>query len=140
MSLLASIGSVSIGVFTPIKIFLNLIDKENRIVNSLGACGKSAINLLYFFKFSLEFLWKGIIKKDKSCHAIFGLGAASNALNVALPLVELLPKEDNCLSTFSRIWKSLASNLSLLFWGLRRNYLGNQWLEKNKMSLLINNG
>ncbi len=115
------------------KIFLNLIDKGNRIINSLGACGKSVINLLYFFKFTLEFLWKGIIKKDKSCHALFGLGTIANALNIALPAIELLPKENDFVDKFSKIWKSLASNLSLLFWGLRRNKLGNEWLEKDDL-------
>lgn len=134
MSFLASIGSACIGIFTPIKIFLNLIDKENKIINSLGACGKSVINLLYFFKFTLEWFWKGIIKKDKSCHALFGLGATSNALNLALPAIELLPKEENgFLDKFSRLWKSLASNLSLLFWGIRRNKLGNEWIENSQL-------
>ena len=132
MSLLASVGSACIGVFTPIKIFLNLINKENRIINSLGACGKSIINLLYFFKFTLEWYWKGIIKKDKSCHALFGLGATANVLNVALPAIELLPKEEGgFLDKFSRLWKSLASNSALLFWGLRRNKLGNEWLKES---------
>lgn len=71
-----------------------------------------------------------MIKKDKSCHAIFGLGATANALNAALPLVELLPKEgDSFLGKSTRTLKSLASNLLLLFWGLRRNKLGNDWLK-----------
>ena len=131
-SFLASIGSICIGVFTPIKVFLNIIDKENRIINSLGAVGKAAINILYFFYFTLPFLWKGNIKKDKDCHALFGLGTTANALNLALPAIELLPKEENSfLDKSSRAWKSLASNSALLFWGMRRNKLGNEWLEEH---------
>lgn len=132
MSLLASIGSVCIGVFTPLKIFLNLINKENRIINSLGACGKAVINVLYFFKFTLPFYWNALITKDRSYHALFGLGATANALSIALPVIELLPKEeDSFLDKFSRAWKSLASNSALLFWGLRRNSMGKDWLGKN---------
>lgn len=132
MPTLGFTGSACIGTFTPIKIFLNLVNKESKIVNSLGAIGKVAINILYFFKFTLEFYWNSIIKKDKSCQVFFALGTTANVLNTALPVIELLSKQgDSFLDKFSRGWKSLANNLLLLFWGLRRYHMGKEWLENS---------
>ena len=75
--------------------------------------------------------WKGLVTKDKKFHGVFAIGAASNALNIGLPLVELLHKENNFLNKFSEVYKSLTGNLSSLFFSLRRNKLGSNWLEEN---------
>lgn len=125
------IGTACIGIFNPTKACLKFFDKESKFVNCLAYIGKAAMNLPYFFKFTLPFLWKGFATKDKRCHAIFGVGAAANVMNTVLPLIELSPKGSCSLNKFSEIYKSLAGNLSSLFFALRRNFLGNDWLENN---------
>src|SRR3989338_6334411 len=80
------IGTFCIGIFSPIKACLKFFDKENKIINCLAYLGKAAINIPYFFKFSLPMFWKGLITKDKKFHGVFAVGAVSNALNIGLPL------------------------------------------------------
>lgn len=131
--LLASVGALCIGAFTPVKIVLKLIDGDSKIINALAAVGKFAINIPYFFKFTLPILWQALITKDKKAHLAFSVGATANAMNVALPLIEVLPDSNNFLIKFCKTWKSLASNLGMIFFPLRRNYLGENWIETNQL-------
>lgn len=130
-AMFAFIGTLCIGAFTPVKVVLKLIDKESKIINLLTAIGKATIEIPYFFKFTLPLLWEAVITKDKKCHAVFGVGTAANIMNTALPVVELIPKQNNFLMKFCELYKSLTSNLLSLFFALRRNHLGSEWLKIN---------
>ena len=126
---LGLVGSVVVSTFTPIKTILKFFSIENKTLNFFTSLGQSCIqHIMYFFKFTLPLLWKGYIKNDKKSYAVFVVGAASDLINATSPIVELLP-ENRFLNFFSKIWKSLANNLSSLFFALRRNYLGNDWIN-----------
>lgn len=132
------IGTVCIGIFTPIKAGLKFFNIESKVINCLTYIGKAAINIPYFFKFTLPMFWKGLITKDKKFHAAFAVGTASNILNIGLPVIELLPTDSQVAETFSKIYKSLAGNLAMLFFPLRRNSLGEDWINthtKNPVNL-----
>ena len=131
------VGTVCIGIFNPIKACLKFFDRENKIINCLAYVGKAAINIPYFFKFTLPMFWKGLATQDKKFHGAFVVGTASNVMNVALPVIELLPKENSFINKFLEVYKSLTSNLSMVFFPLRRNCLGDDWLKRNEQNDLL---
>lgn len=129
---LGLIGTLTVSVLTPLKIILKVFGKENKLINLLASLGQSCgQHIMYFFKFTLPLLWKGNITKDKTSHAVFAVGVASDLINVSAPIVELLSGGDQFTGIFSNVNKSLASNLSSLFFAYRRNYLGKDWLATN---------
>ena len=125
--ILGFIGITCVGIFTPIKFFLKFKGENSRLLNALASIGFTSQNIYYFFKFTLPESFDIKSKKTNASKLLFSLGLASNATNMALPFIELIPNDKvrNLLS-------ETALGLNKLFFSIRRNFLGNRWLEINK--------
>lgn len=126
MPFLGWIGVVSIGIFTPIKSGLKFKEHDNKLVNSLASLGFASQNIYYFFKFTLPEYFDIKSKRSNNSKLLFSLGLVSNITNALLPLLELIPHDKS-----RNLLTETAQGLNRLFFSIRRNILGNNWLEKN---------
>lgn len=126
---LGLLGFIFTGLFTPIKAFLKLMGSDNRMINSLTALGQTTQHIVYFFKFTLNELFKAQRNNSINSKLLFGLGIGANVLNIFSPFVELISSENSFINKIQKIYRELASGLTMGFFSFRRYNNGKEWLE-----------
>ena len=121
-------GCFCMGIFLPIKAWNKLKENENKWIDAVADGGMLSQHAYYFVGFTLDELFKAQAIGNKNSWYLAGVGAAANIMNIALPLVDVLPLGDRTKA----LWKELAQGLGRLFFSSRRCINGNAWLEKNK--------
>lgn len=125
---LGIIGTFMMGVFTPIKSFLRLRGIESKPINFFSEMGVLSQHLIYLFKFSLPQLWE-TQEKDKANDKMLAFtGLCANTLNIALPVIELLPSNETFLGKFQKLHRELATGFTAAFFSTRRYLLGREKL------------
>lgn len=118
------IGVGSVSLFTPIKSFCKFSGMDNKLINAATAIGSCSQNAYYFFKFTLDYLFR---YKEKRSNLLLGsLGLGANITNCSLPIIELLPE-----GKLKTIWREVACGLLSGFFSFRRHSLGKEWLVEN---------
>ena len=130
--LLGLIGVIFSAIFDPLKAFYKISGIEERWASACSAIASTSQNIYYFFKLSLEFLFKYQEKKNKNDLFLFCLGSSANATNAVLPIVELFPE-----GKVKSVLKTLAAGLLSTFFSYRRNTIGREWLECNKQKVCV---
>ena len=131
--LLGLIGFVSCGLFTPIKSWLRFKGTENKIIDSLASVGTATQHLIYFFKFTLPQIFHFQENKKYEHKKLFNLGICANALNIGLPIIDLLSFENSFLNKAQRLYKELASGFTMAFFSSRRYFIGKAWVDGNRL-------
>ena len=125
--ILGLIGSFCTGLITPIKAWNKFKGNENKWIDALADGGISSQQAYYFYRFTLEELFNAQDNNNKNNWFLFGLGLATNIMNIALPAIDLLSMNN----TAKTLWKELAQGLNRTFFSSRRHIKGREWLEAN---------
>lgn len=128
---LGLLGFFTIGLFTPIKSWLKLKGEDNKLINCLNSLGVTTQHIAYLFKFTLPAHFRSLDLEPKDSSILATLGFAANTMNIALPLVEALPIENEGLIKVQNLYRELASGFTMAFFSKRRNIMGRRWLEMN---------
>ena len=124
--LLGYIGIFSTAIFTPLRTLFKFQEKENKLINCLTSIGATTQHIFYFFKFTLDELFKIQNKQKGSSYSLFSLGLTANTFNILLPIVDVLPISNRV----KNLWYETSQGLGLGFFSFRRNINGKNWLEK----------
>ncbi len=125
------IGAGAVGLFTPIKAFLEFIGTESKLINFFANIGAATQHAIYFFKFTLPELWNAQEKESKDSKLLSTIGLGANSMNIALPVIDALPFNTGALSVAQKLFREVATGFTVTFFSTRRNILGRQWLKKN---------
>lgn len=120
-------GSFFVGIFVPIKAWNKLKEDENKWIEALADSGVMTQHAAYVARFTLEELFKAQETGNKNSWYLAGIGAAGNIMNIALPLVNVLPFNERT----KILWRELAQGLARIFFSSRRNINGNEWISAN---------
>ena len=100
---------------------------ENKWIDACADSGLSSQHAYYGVGFTLDELFKAQATGNKNSWYLVGIGAAANIMNIALPLIDVLPLGEKTKT----LWKELAQGLARIFFSSRRCINGNQWLKNN---------
>ncbi len=128
---LGLIGFAFCGLFTPIKSWLKFKGTENKIIDSLASVGTATQHLIYFFKFTLPQIFHFQENNKYEHKKLFNMGICANALNIGLPIIDLLSFENGFLNKAQRLYKELASGFTMAFFSSRRYFMGKAWVDGN---------
>ena len=102
---------------------------ENKWIDAVADGGLLSQHAYYAVGFTLDELFKAQKTENKNSWYLAGVGAAANTMNMCLPLVDILPFGGKTKT----LWKELAQGLARIFFSSRRNIMGDEWLENDKL-------
>lgn len=125
-SFLALLGSLTMGIFRPIKAINLFKDSENRLVNFFNNLSFASQHAIYLLRFSLPEYFKAKQNYSNNSKLLSFLGLGANFMNIGLPVVEALPFENRFFKVAQKIYNELATGFTVSFFSSRRHFMEKQ--------------